>query len=86
MHGDKILPMGAAWKGQGSNFQQMTLNDLLEKNIKKFQSVTGCTDLVLSRTSTSNRATALAEMEFFWKATILPLQKMYTDGIKNSML
>lgn len=86
MHSDKILPKGAVWKGQGNNFASMQLVEMLKDNLSNFRAATGCTNTVLGIADNINRATAFAEMEHFWISTILPLQKLYCEGIKNSSL
>jgi len=85
-HGDKILPKGAKWAAQGSKFSDMQLVEIIKGNETMFRAATGVTDIVLGLSAPSNRATAHAEMEHFWKMTILPLQEIYCAAIAGSSL
>lgn len=85
-HGDKILPKGAKWAAQGSKFSDMQLTEIIKGNETMFRAATGVTDIVLGLSGGSNRATAKAEMEHFWKMTILPLQDIYCAAIMSSSL
>lgn len=84
MHADKILPKGASWKNQNNTFADMRLIDMLKDNVGQFRAATGCTNTVLGIVENVNRATAYAEMELFWKATILPIQELLCAGIAAS--
>jgi phage portal protein BeeE len=84
MHTDKVLPKGAKWVGQGSSFGEIRLVEMLKDNVGHFRAATGCTNTVLGIVDNVNRATAQAEMELFWKLTILPLQKLFCAGIQAS--
>lgn len=86
MHADKILPQGAEWKGQGQTFDQIKIVDMFKENVSLMRAVTGCTSTVLGQSDNVNRATAFAEMEFFWNATILPLQLLFCAGVQGSSL
>lgn len=86
MHADKILPKGAIWKSAGSSFSEMKLVEMLKDNAGHFRAATGCTNTVLGLVENVNRATAWAEMELFWKCTILPLQRLWCEGIMASPL
>ena len=86
MHADKILPKGSSWKTNGHNFGEMRLMELMKHNIGHFRAATGCTNTVLGIAENVNRATALAELELFWKSTILPMQKLWCAAIKASPL
>lgn len=86
MHADKILPDGASWKGQGSSFRDIRLVDMLKDNVGHFRAATGCTNTVLGIVDNLNYATAKAEMELFWKGTVLPLQQLYCSGIMASSI
>lgn len=84
MHADKVLPAGAEWKASGSNFADLRLVELLKDNVGHFRAATGCTNTVLGIVENIVYATARAEMELFWKSTILPLQQLICSGIKSS--
>lgn len=85
MHADKILPAGASWKGQGSSFGELKLVELMKDNVGHFRAATGCTNTVLGIVENIVYATAKAEMELFWKSTILPLQGLVCGAIKASL-
>lgn len=85
-HADKVLPKGAQWASSGANFQDILLTDILKDNQTMFRAATGCTNTILGIADGVNRATALAEMENFWKMTILPLQYVYCSAIKHSSI
>jgi len=86
MHADKILPKGTKWVGQGNTFEQIKLTEMLKENYGLFRAATGCTNTVLGQVENVNRATAFAEMQQFWKMTILPIQGIYCKGIMHSPL
>lgn len=85
-HGDKVLPKGATWAASGSSMSDIQLSELLKDNQTLFRAATGTTNTVLGISEGVNRATAMAEMENFWKMTILPLQYIYCAAIKHSSL
>lgn len=85
-HADKILPKGATWAGGSAKFSDMQLTELIKDNQTLFRAATGVTNTVLGIAENVNRATAMAEMEQFWKMTILPLQEMYTAAIESSSI
>lgn len=84
MHADKILPAGANWKGQGSSFRDIDLQGMFKQNLTRIKASLGCTNTVLGISEDVNRATAFAELELFWRMTILPLQQMWCAGIEAS--
>lgn len=86
MHADKVLPEGAKWVGQGHTFSEIQLREMLKDNLAAFRAATGCTNVVLGMSESVTRATAYAEMQMFWKMTILPLQNIYCSGIMSSPL
>lgn len=85
-HADKVLPKGAKWASSASKFSEIQLIELLKENQTLFRAATGTTNTVLGISENVNRATAMAEMEHFWKMTILPLQYIYCSAIKHSSL
>lgn len=85
-HADKVLPKGAVWSGSGANFNDIQLSALLKDNQTLFRAATGVTNTILGIADGVNRATAMAEMEHFWKMTILPTQYIYCAAIKQSSL
>lgn len=86
MHADKVLPKGATWKGQGSNFGDIKLYEILKENISLFKAASGTNNAALGLGDQNNRATAFAEMEFFWRNTIDPIQFMFTEAITASTI
>lgn len=85
-HADKVLPKGAKWSGSAQKTSEMQLIEILKENHLAFKAATGTTNTVLGIAENVNRATAMAEMEHFWKMTILPLQYIYCAAIKHSSL
>ena len=85
-HADKVLPKGATWAASGAKFSDIQLSEILKDNQTAFRAATGTTNTVLGIAENVNRATAMAEMEHFWKMTILPLQYIYCAAIKHSSL
>ena len=85
-HADKVLPKGAQWTSSGTSFSDIQLTEILKDNQTMFRAATGVTNTILGIADGVNRATAMAEMEHFWKMTILPTQNIYCAAIKHSSL
>ncbi len=83
---DIIIPKGIEIADQGTNFQQIQLNDILKGCRLDVYSMLGVPSSLLGDTDGVNYANADAQMTGFWLNRILPIQKMVCSSITQSSL
>ncbi len=81
---DIIIPKGTEIADQGTNFQQIQLNDLIKNSRLDVYSMLGVPSALLGDTDGVNYANSLQQMNGFWNNRILPLQKMICSSLTQS--
>lgn len=79
MHSDKILPKGVMLASPGAPFSSVQIIQLLQSNSRDIYSALGVPPVAVGDTDGVNFASADQQMAFFWQATILPFQAIYTS-------
>jgi hypothetical protein len=84
MHNDKLLPKGVTLAAPSAPFASVQISELLRNNARDVFSLMGVPPVAVGDTDGVNYASADQQMKFFWHATILPYQKIYTSCIMNN--
>lgn len=86
MHTDKVLPQGTKWAASGQKFSEIQLIELLRETRREIMAALGVPPIEVSDTDSVNYANAKEQRLNFWEKTILPLQKIYASGLRDSIL